>query len=291
MLRGLVEGGIGVPVVVTQPDRPAGRRRHPTPPPIVPVAAELGIPLLQPERVADALPALRAATPAVGVVCAYGQLLPAEILDLCLWLNLHPSLLPRWRGAAPIERALMAGDGRGGVTVMQTVAALDAGPLAACAEFPIGDDDDAGTLAERALERGIPLLIEAVRAGHANRLAVEPQAQDGITYAAKITRADRLLDPAAMSADEARNHVRALRPDYGALLALDGQPVTVWRAEIATTDVASGDVVVADAALTVGFAGGAIEIREIQSPGRRPLPVADWLRGLRQPPTRAARVA
>jgi methionyl-tRNA formyltransferase len=291
VLRGLVDGGIEVPVVITQPDRPAGRRRRPTAPPIVAVAHALGIPCLQPERIDDALPDLGELAPTVGVVCAYGQLLPARVLALCPWLNLHPSVLPRWRGAAPIERALMAGDRQGGVAVMRTVEALDAGPLAAVREFPIGADEDAGTLAARALEYGIPLLIDAIRAAAEERLVLAPQSTDGVTYAAKITREDRLLDPVGMSARVAYDRVRSLRPDYGALIALDEEPVTVWRCEVVETSLPPGTVAVDGATVTVGFAGGGLRIQELQSPGRRPLAVADWLRGIRRPPMRAARAA
>jgi methionyl-tRNA formyltransferase len=153
---------VDVPLVVSQPDRPAGRRRRPTAPPVADVAHDLGLTCVQPERVVDALPDLRALQPDVGVVCAYGQILPTDVLELCPWLNLHPSILPRWRGAAPIERALMAGDTETAVAVMQTVEALDAGPVVAMTRFPIGSDDDAGEVADVALRLGVPLLIAAI---------------------------------------------------------------------------------------------------------------------------------
>lgn len=280
-----------MPLVVSQPDRPAGRRRRPTAPPVADVAHDLGLTCLQPERVVDALPELRALQPDVGVVCAYGQILPADVLGLCPWLNLHPSILPRWRGAAPIERALMAGDTETAVTVMQTVEALDAGPVVAMTRFPIGSDDDAGDVAEAALRLGVPLLITAIGAAGDGVPTSTPQSDDGVTYAAKVTREDRLLDPAVCTVHGAHDRVRALRPGIGALLDLGDGPVTVWRTSPDGAAIAPGAVEVSGDDLVVGFADGALRILELQSPGRRALPAADWLRGLRSAPTCARRPA
>ena len=283
MLRGLVEAGVEVPLVLSQPDRPAGRNRTPTPPPVAALARELGLPLIQPEHALDALDALRATEPTAIAICAYGQLLPQPLLDLCPWLNLHPSALPRWRGAAPIERMLMAGDTESAVAIMRTVLALDAGPVVALERFPVGPDDDAGEVEASALRRGVPMLAAALAAPGEGT----PQADDGVTYAAKLERADRLIDPAAHTVRATADRVRALRPRIGALLDLDGDTVTVWRVAPSDAALAPGQV----DGLTVGFADGALEITELQSPGKRAMGAADWLRGRRTPPTRAGRPA
>jgi methionyl-tRNA formyltransferase len=202
--------------LLTRPDRPAGRGRRTSPPPAKVVAERLGIPVLQPER------------PEVGevdtmVVAAYGLLIPPSLLELAAWLNVHPSLLPRWRGAAPVERAIMAGDTETGVTIHETVEALDAGPIAAQAAFPIGAEADAGAVFARAAELAAELL-EDVLAGATFRA----QGEDGVTYAEKIAAADRELD----LSDPARavRVVRALSPHIGARAELHGRDVIVWRA-------------------------------------------------------------
>ena len=289
VLRGLVDAGVEVPLVLSQPDRPAGRNRTPTPPPVAALARELGLPLIQPERALDALDDLRAVEPSAVAICAYGQLLPQDLLDLCPWLNLHPSALPRWRGAAPIERMLMAGDTASAVAIMQTVLALDAGPVVAVESFPVGPDDDAGDVEAAALRRGVPLLVAALAAAAAGALHDAPQAEAGTTYADKLTRDDRLIDPHAHGVGATADRVRALRPRIGALLALDGDPVTVWRVVAADAPLAPGAVTAADGRLVVGVADGALEIVELQSPGRRAMAAADWLRGRRTAPTAAGR--
>ena len=289
MLRGLLDAGVEVPLVVSQPDRPAGRRRTLTPPPVAALALELGLPLLQPERAGAAEDALRATEPAAIIICAYGQLLPAALLALCPWLNLHPSLLPRWRGAAPIERALMAGDAETGVTVMRTVAELDAGPLVFEQTIPLGDEADAAFVEREALRLGVPALVAALAAAHA--LPEQPQAAAGATYAAKLVREDRLLDPAVDTVRVALNRIRALRPHIGAQLALDGETTLIWRATAAVERGVAGAVAVVDGALLVGLVDGAITIGELQSAGRKALPAAEWLRGRRTLPTAATRPA
>lgn len=290
MLRGLLDAGVDVPLVVSQPDRPAGRRRTLTPPPVAALATELGLPLVQPERAIDALADLRAVAPTAIAICAYGQLLPAELLALCPWLNLHPSLLPRWRGAAPIERALMAGDAETGVAIMETVLELDAGPVVSVDRIALSPESDAGEVEAEALRLGVPALVDALVAAAAGTLAGTPQGA-GATYAAKLERADRLLDPARHDVDDAGNRIRALRPRIGALLALDGEDFTVWHARPAGIALAAGAVAVDGEQLFVGFADGALEILVLQQAGRRELPVPDWLRGRRSPPTSAARPA
>ncbi len=291
MLRGLVAGGIDVPLVLSQPDRPAGRRRVPTPPPVAVAARELGLPLVQPEHALDARAAIADVDPQAVAICAYGQLIPTELLDLCPWLNLHPSLLPRWRGAAPIERALMAGDTEAGVAIMDTVLALDAGPIVSMDRFAVAADADTADLEREALRLGVPALIVALTAAAAGALRSDEQAEVGATYASKLERDDRLIDPAAHTVEATVNRVRALRPQIGALLALDEETFTLWRASACDAAVPCGAVAVVGEHLRVGLADGAIEVLELQTAGKRALTTAEWLRGRRSSPTRATRPA
>jgi methionyl-tRNA formyltransferase len=184
------------------------------------VAEQLGVRVLQPER-----PEIE--TVDVMIVAAYGLLIPESLLEQSLWLNVHPSLLPRWRGAAPVERTIMAGDRETGVTIHRTVKELDAGPVAAQGAFVIGEEDDAGAVFARAAELATDLL-EGVLA--ADEPSFQPQPEEGVTYADKITAADRELDLA--DPERAVRVVRALSPHIGARAKLDGRDVLVWRARV-----------------------------------------------------------
>ena len=223
------------------------------PPPAKVVAERLGIPVLQPERPAAGLD-LDAGTV---VVCAYGLLIPETLLAGRLWLNVHPSLLPRWRGAAPVERAILAGDAETGVTIHETVKELDAGPIAAQERFPIGPEDDAGAVFERAAVVAAQLLDGVLAAPSPSFV---PQGSDGVTYADKIAPADRVLDLERPAVELVRQ-VRALSPHIGARAELHGRPVTVWRARVGET--------------------GAFEPLEVQPDGGKRMDAAAWLRGLR----------
>jgi len=234
--------------LLTRPDAPAGRGRTPTPPPAKVVADRLGIRVLQPER-----PEIEDAD--VVVVAAYGLLIPPALLERALWLNVHPSLLPRWRGAAPVERAIMAGDRETGVTIHRTVEALDAGPIAAQAAFAIEEDDDAGAVFARAAELAGQLL-EGVLAHDEPQF--EPQPEAGVTYADKITPADRSLD--LSDPERAVRVVRALSPHIGARTTLHGRDVIVWRARVED--------------------GGFVPL-EVQADGRRRITYDEFLRGVR----------
>ncbi len=288
VLRGLLEAGVEVPLVLSQPDRPAGRKRVLTPPPVAAFAREHNLPLLQPERAGEAFSALQALEPAAIAICAYGQLLPDELLALGPWLNLHPSLLPRWRGAAPIERMLMAGDAQTGVAIMQTVAELDAGPLISLDPIAVANEADTETIEQEALRLGIPALVRAIEAAAAGTLGAEAQATDGTTYAAKLERADRLIDPTLHTVVDTLNRIRALRPQIGALLTLDGETFTIWRATAATVELAPGGCATIGDELQVGCADGAIAISELQTAGKRALSTPEWLRGRRDLPTIAS---
>src|SRR6478735_6116823 len=210
--------------LLTRPDAPQGRGRKVAAPPAKVVAERLGIPVLQPER-PDV--GLDLDAPTV-VVCAYGLLIPEPMLAGRVWLTVHPSLLPRWRGAAPVERAILASDAETGVTIHETVKELDAGPIAAQEPFAIGPDDDAGAVFARAAEVAARLL-DGVLADPSPSFT--PQATDGVTYAAKVEPADRLLD-LELPADELVLRVRALSPHIGARAELHGRAVTVWRARV-----------------------------------------------------------
>jgi methionyl-tRNA formyltransferase len=265
--------------VISQPDRPAGRGRRPAPPPVAAVARELGLPLVQPERPSDALPLLREHGVQVVAVVAYGELVPRALLDALPFVNLHPSALPRWRGAAPVERSLMAGEAETAVSAMLLVEALDAGPVAALERFAVGPDDDAGAVYQHALELGIEPFARALLAAGGGELATVPQVGEA-TYAAKITASDRLLDP-ARPARELHDRVRALAPHIGARLALAGAPHTIWRTAVREDGPAPGLLELRESALVLGCATGGLELCDVQPPGGRRMPAADWLRGLR----------
>jgi methionyl-tRNA formyltransferase len=242
-----------ISALLTRPDARQGRGRRVAPSPAKLVAERLGVPVLQPDRPAQDLDLGAARV----VVCAYGLLIPEELLSQGRWLNVHPSLLPRWRGAAPVERAILAGDTETGVTIHETVKELDAGPVLAHDRFEIGADDDAGSVFERAAAVAVRLL-DVVLADPSPASA--PQSADGITYADKIEAADRLLD-LARPADELVRRVRALSPHIGARAALHGRSVTVWRARVGES--------------------GAFEPVEVQPDGGNRMDAAAWLRGLR----------
>ncbi len=241
-----------VAALLTRPDAPRGRGRQLAAPPAKETAVRLGIPVLQPER---PVAGLNLGAPTV-VVCAYGLLIPEELLALGLWLNVHPSLLPRWRGAAPVERAILAGDADTGVTIHETVKELDAGPIAAARAFPIGVEEDAGAVFAHAAEVAVDLL-DALLDG---AIEFTPQAGEGVVYAEKITAADRLLDLSS-SVDELVRRVRALSPHIGARAEFEGRAVTVWRARVGED--------------------GAFEPLEVQPDGGRRMDYEAWHRGLR----------
>jgi methionyl-tRNA formyltransferase len=239
-----------VAALVTRPDRPRGRGRRPGPPPAKETAERLGIPVLQPERL-DASLELPAETM---VVAAYGALVPSALLDRALWLNVHPSLLPRWRGAAPVERAIMAGDEETGVTIHRTTPELDAGPIAAQRAFPIAPGDDAGAVYAQAAELAAELLDDVLAEPR-----FEPQPEEGATYAEKLSAADRELDW-SRPAQELLNRIRALSPHVGARAELDGRRVTVWKARLDD---------------------GRLVPLEVQPEGRRRMSYDEFRRGLR----------
>lgn len=291
ILRRLAESGDQRPeLVLTRPDRPSGRGRRLTPPPVAESARELGLALAQPESVnepqareliADASAA--GGEPAV-VVCAFGALIREPLLSEHEILNVHPSLLPRWRGAAPVERAIMAGDERTGVSIMRLEEGLDSGPVCLAGELEIGGAEDYGSLSGRLCELGSELLLRALR----EHPPFRDQAQDGVTYAEKIGAEDRLLDPARPAA-ELERVVRALHPHIGARAALaDGTLIGVGRAAPAPAELARSAAAAAsgtpgpvavEGRLLLPCAEGALELLRVQPPGGRPMDAADYVRG------------
>ena len=212
-------------------------------------------------------------------ICAYGALIKEPLLSEHELFNVHPSLLPRWRGAAPIERAIAAGDEETGVTIMRPTAELDAGPVCLQRSDPIAPEDDYGSLASRLASLGGELLVEALDL----RPPFRDQPEAGVTYAEKIEGADRLLDPSS-PADELERRVRALTPHIGAYVELaGGDRLGVRRATLAAgvDDVEPGALDARDSTLLYGAAQGALELLEVQPAGGRPMATADWLRGHR----------
>jgi methionyl-tRNA formyltransferase len=239
-----------VAYLLTRPDRPQGRGRRIAAPPAKETAQRLGIEVRQPERLeADFEPEVDTV-----VVAAYGLLIPQPVLERALWLNVHPSLLPRWRGAAPIERALMAGDEQTGVTIIKLVPELDAGPIAAQRVLPLGPEDDFGTVSARAGELAAELLEEALPDPQ-----LRAQPSEGVTYAEKIRPEDRELDW-SRPLQELLNRIRGLSPHIGARAELHGRPVTIWRARVED---------------------GKLVPVEVQPDGRRRMSYDEFLRGLR----------
>jgi methionyl-tRNA formyltransferase len=280
VLERLAESEHRPSLVVTRPDRPRGRGRKLAAPPVAEAARAVGIDLDQPESVnADTARArIAAARPDVVCVCAFGALIKEPLLSEHLMLNVHPSLLPRWRGAAPVERAIMAGDAETGVSIMRVTAGLDSGPVALRQAEPIRPDDTYGTVAPRLARLGGELLVRALDEWP---LALEEQDEGAATYAEKIDAADRTLDP-GRPADELERIVRALHPHIGARVALPGgATLRVHEAAPAPPGPPPGELAERDGRLLWGCAGGALELRVVQPPGGRPMDAAAYLRGHR----------
>lgn len=245
-------------LVISRPDSPQGRGRRLTPPPTAVVAGELGLDLYQPESVntEEALARIAQAEPEVLCVCAFGALIKEPLLSLRPILNVHPSLLPRWRGAAPIERAILAGDSETGVSIMRLTAGLDSGPICLQERVPIEPEDDYGSLAARLERIGGDLLIRALD----EQPDCAEQDEAGVTYAEKLIAEDRRLD-ASETAEQQARRVRALSPHIGAYLEQpDGSRLGVWEARAVD---------------------GRLELVTVQPPGKRPMPFADYERGRR----------
>jgi methionyl-tRNA formyltransferase len=275
-------------LVITRPDRPSGRGRRLSSPPVAEAARALGLAVEQPAKVNDPEVVALIDRAAGGgeraprlVVCAFGALITDPLLSAYEILNVHPSLLPRWRGAAPVERAIMAGDERTGVSIMRLTAGLDSGPVCLVGEEAIAPQDTYGSLAERLQWLGGELLVRA--------LEEEPpfveQPEEGVTYAEKIGPTDRMLDP-GRPAVELERIVRALNPHIGARLQTgEEETIGVRRASLATSAStaagapAPGELAELDGRLLLGCDPGVLELLEVQPPGGRAMDAGDYLRG------------
>lgn len=280
-LRAVAEAGHDVAAVYTQPPRPAGRRGLETmPSPVQREAERLGVQVRVPAslRSAEAQGAFRDLRADVAVVVAYGLLLPEPVLEGTLLgcLNGHASLLPRWRGAAPIQRAVMAGDAETGMTIMKMEKGLDTGPVGLARKVVIGPDMTAGELHDEMSALGAGLMVDALAAQEAGTLAFTPQPEAGVTYAHKIDKAETRIDW-ARPAQEVHNHVRGLSPVPGAWCEASGERLKVLRSALAPGEGEPGTVL--DLGLTVACAGGAVRLVEVQKAGGRPMSAQDFLRG------------
>jgi methionyl-tRNA formyltransferase len=292
VLRRLAESPHRPALVVTPPDSRRGRGRKLTPPPAAEAARELGLELHQTPDVnsEESLRAIRAAKPEAIVVCAFGQLIKEPLLSESLMLNVHPSLIPRWRGAAPIERALMAGDEVTGVTIMRVTAGLDSGPVALAEDVPISADDDYASLSQRLAEVAGRLLVRALDALAAGRLEFTDQDDSRATYAEKISPEERHLDPSRPAA-ELERIVRALTPHIGAYLELeDGSRLGVRAAEAGSAVGSGGSAppgtIDTEGSLALVSGEGILMLDVVQPPGKKPMSAADFLRG--HPPPKKA---
>jgi methionyl-tRNA formyltransferase len=279
ILDRLVAGPHRPELVVTRPDCPRGRGRKLSPPPVAETSARLGLETIQPDSVnsEDARERIAAAEPAAVIICAYGALIKEPLLSDYEMYNVHPSLLPRWRGAAPIERAIEAGDEETGVTIMRPTAELDAGPMCLQRGEPIQVDDDFGSLSARLAVLGGELLVEALD----TQPQFREQPEGGATYAEKIERDDRRLDP-QRPADELERRVRALNPHVGTFVELgDGERLGVRRAGLgqSASEVPAGSLERDGERLLLGTTSGVLELLEVQPAGGRVMAVADYLRG------------
>ena len=284
-LAEIIGAGHDVVAVYSQPPRPAGRGQAERPQPVHKFAAEAGIPVLTPLnlRGPEAVAQMKSHDADVAVVVAYGLILPQPILDCprhgCL--NLHASLLPRWRGAAPIQRAIMAGDVETGAMVMRMEPGLDTGPVCLAERVAIGPDTTAGELHDELARRGADLMLRALAALERGSLEARPQVSEGVTYAHKIEKAETRID-FNRDAREVHNHIRGLSPFPGAWFEFGAgagrERIKVVRSELAAGSGAAG--VTIDDALTVACTTGAVRLTLLQRAGKKPMPAAELLRGL-----------
>jgi methionyl-tRNA formyltransferase len=281
VLRRLADSRHRPLLVVTPPDRPRGRGQRSGSPPAAEAAGELGIELLQAEDVngEPALERIRALRPDAVAVCAFGQLIREPLLSGWPMLNVHPSLLPRWRGAAPIERTIMAGDERTGVSIMRVDAGLDSGPVALREEIRVGPEDDFESLSTKLAALGGELLVQALDSQENEALGFTEQDEGEVTYAEKIEAGERRLDP-SRPAVELACKVRALTPHIGAYLELDGEErLGVRRARAVDVSVMKGEIRAEWGALLLGCCRGALRMEVVQPAGGKPMAADAYLRG------------
>ncbi|MBA5605784.1 methionyl-tRNA formyltransferase [Duganella sp. FT3S] len=293
-LQALHEAGFEIPLVLTQPDRPAGRGMHLQPSAVKQYAVAHGMEVLQPlslrmdakdpQRAAEAKAAherLLATEYDVMVVAAYGLILPRSTLDIKPCLNIHGSLLPRWRGAAPIHRAIEAGDAETGITIMQMEEGLDTGPMLLVEHVAIGADDTTGTVHDKLAALGGSMIVQALRKLEQGKLEAVPQPEAGVCYAAKISKDEAALD-FNLSAEEISRKIRAFNPFPGAHANVNGVTVKLWGAKVLDHDCTApaGHVIAADQehGIIVACGRGALRLTELQKPGGKRMPAAEFIK-------------
>jgi methionyl-tRNA formyltransferase len=293
-LKALHDAGLEIVLVLTQPDRPAGRGMQLHASAVKQFAIAHQIPVAQPVslRLDGKYPGiakethdlLRATPHDVMVVAAYGLILPRSTLDIPKYgcINIHASLLPRWRGAAPIHRAIEAGDAETGVTIMQMEEGLDTGPMLSMERVPIASDDTTGSLHDRLADLGGAMIVDALRKLQQDALSPTLQPHEGVTYAAKITKEEAALD-FSQSAESLARKIRAFNPFPGAFALFDGVPIKVWRAEPAAPSSVTrpGQVLAADGrnGVLVVCGEGVLRLTELQKPGGKRLTASEFLKG------------
>lgn len=274
--------------VVTQPDRPAGRGQKLTPPPVKEAALRLGLPVIQPEKLSqpEALEQLRLWAPDVIIVAAFGQILRSDVLDLPRFgcINVHASLLPRWRGAAPIQAAILAGDRETGVTIMKMDTGVDTGPILAQRAIPIAPDETGGSLFEKLAHLGAELLLETLPRYVSGKIVPQPQPEEGITYAPMLKKEDGLLDFTQPAAALERR-VRAMNPWPGAYFEWRGAPLKVLRAHVGEApSPGPGRRLTVEGRPALGCGEGILILEEVQPAGKRPMSGKAFLAGARDWP-------
>jgi methionyl-tRNA formyltransferase len=271
--------------VVTQPDRASGRGRELKAPPVKTLALELGIPVIQPEKLRgpEAMEQLRAWNPDLIVVAAFGQILRRDVLDLPRFgcINVHASLLPRWRGAAPINAAILHGDEETGVTIMVMDVGLDTGPMLGKRSIRLTRDETAGSAFEKLSQLGADLLIEALPDYLSGRLAPTPQPEDGVTYAPMIKKEEGRLD-FTQDAESLKRRVRAFNPWPGAFMDFDGMLLKIHQARVEAGPAEGGQRLVVREQPAVGAGGGILVLEEVQPAGKKPMSGKAFLAGARQ---------
>jgi methionyl-tRNA formyltransferase len=283
-LRAL-SGAYDVVGVVTQPDRASGRGRELKAPPVKTLAIELGIPVMQPEKLRqpEAMDQLRTWRPDLIVVAAFGQILRREVLDLpphgCI--NVHASLLPRWRGAAPINAAILHGDEETGVTIMVMDVGLDTGPMLGKRSIRLTPDETAGSAFEKLSRLGADLLIQTLPDYLSGKLTPQPQPEEGVTYAPMIKKEEGRLD-FTQDAESLERRVRAFNPWPGAFMDLHGSPLKIHRARVVVGLAEAGERLVAQDQPAVGAGGGILLLEEVQPAGKKPMSGKAFLAGARQ---------
>lgn len=280
-LAALLAAGHEIPLVLTQPDRPAGRGMNLLPSPVKKLALAHGIEVFQPLSLKDPVAQEKIAElgAEVMVVAAYGLILPQRVLDIPRWgcLNIHASLLPRWRGAAPIQRAILAGDAETGVCIMQMEAGLDTGPVLLRDAFPIAPEDTTGSLHDKLAACGARLIVEALSR---LPLAAAPQPEVGVTYAHKIEKAEAVIDW-QRSATELDRHIRAFNPFPGAQASLGGQTIKLWQARPQAQQGETGRILQVDRdGLLIGCGQGSLLVTELQKAGGSACRSSNFWRGI-----------